>query len=337
MPAADRLAIRPTDRRTLRSWMRSDKITVALSQRAQIVLLAGDGVPNTEIAHQVGVSRPTVQLWRRRFADGGISALEDRPRPGRPRVATADSDPKASQPGGPGATPDTAKPTDAPPYRRTSGAEVVHRLLHDRIVSGELAPGQRLYELELAQTLHVSRTPLREAIRMLLGDGLVRQLPTGGTVVAPLDVDDARDLYAVRAVLEGLVARETCERLRAAPDDDIRAELIRLDEQLERFGDYESDVLRLGQEFHRRIQDLAGNKRATLLLEQQQAHIDRYSALATEDAERRHDAVEEHRAVLAALIAGDPDRAEGAMRAHVEGAYDAFRRAASEAEATPDR
>jgi transposase/transposase-like protein len=78
------LEIAPNDRKRLHSWTRSRNIPAALAQRARIVLMAGHGYSNTEIAGQAGVSRPTVIMWRRRYEQGGIGALEDLPRSGRP-------------------------------------------------------------------------------------------------------------------------------------------------------------------------------------------------------------------------------------------------------------
>ena len=84
MPIAAPLQVREQDLSTLRSWVRSSGMKAGLAQRARIVLLAGEGVPNTEIAERVGVSRPTVLHWRDRYRRGGLTALEDRPRSGRP-------------------------------------------------------------------------------------------------------------------------------------------------------------------------------------------------------------------------------------------------------------
>ena len=87
MPAiAPPLAIPPEDLRTLGQWSRSSGIRAALAERAKILLLAAQGTANTEIAHQVGCSRPTVILWRRRYAQGGLDGLLDRPRSGRPQT-----------------------------------------------------------------------------------------------------------------------------------------------------------------------------------------------------------------------------------------------------------
>ena len=85
MPVAAALPVLERDRAQLRAWTRATGIRAGLAQRARIVLLAGDGVPNAQIAARVGVSRPTVNLWRNRYLGGGLDALGDRPRPGRPR------------------------------------------------------------------------------------------------------------------------------------------------------------------------------------------------------------------------------------------------------------
>ena len=80
------LGLREGDREQLERWVRSSTIPAGLAQRARIVLLAADGVPNVEIAERLGVSKPTVTSWRDRYRDGGIAALDDRPRSGRPRT-----------------------------------------------------------------------------------------------------------------------------------------------------------------------------------------------------------------------------------------------------------
>ena len=87
MPArpAPALGLRVGDRERLSSWSRSSTVKAGLAQRARIVLLAADGVSNTEIARRVGVSRPTVIDWRGRYEGSGIAGLHDAPRSGRPR------------------------------------------------------------------------------------------------------------------------------------------------------------------------------------------------------------------------------------------------------------
>ena len=80
------LGLRDGDQERLRALTRASSVRAGLAQRARIVLLAAEGVPNVEVARLVGVSLPTVTLWRQRYAASGIAALADRPRSGRPRM-----------------------------------------------------------------------------------------------------------------------------------------------------------------------------------------------------------------------------------------------------------
>ena len=91
MPAtAPPLAIPPADLHTLAQWSRSGSIRAALAERAEILLLAAQGLSNTDIAQQVGCSRPTVILWRQRYAQHGLDGLLDKPRTGRPQTIRRD-------------------------------------------------------------------------------------------------------------------------------------------------------------------------------------------------------------------------------------------------------
>src|ERR1700759_2714113 len=87
MPLTVDVEIPPHDREVLASWLRSPSIRAGLAQRARIVLLAGDGVGTNEIVRLVGVSKPTVIGWKRRYCSEGLAGLDDRPKSGRPRTA----------------------------------------------------------------------------------------------------------------------------------------------------------------------------------------------------------------------------------------------------------
>ncbi|MEV0810817.1 GntR family transcriptional regulator [Micromonospora sp. NPDC050200] len=198
--------------------------------------------------------------------------------------------------------------------RRQSGAQAVYELMRAKIISGEFEPSGRLTEPELASALGVSRTPVREALRLLIAEGLVEQLPTGGSRVTPLDLADIRRVYDIRARLEGLLARDACTRMTRS-DLDALDRLIGLMHRLR--GD-ETEVLRLGREFHARIADVAENRWCDQLLHQIRGHVDRYRSLSTREPGRPDLAVVEHQAIYDALASGDPERAEQAMRVHVE-------------------
>lgn len=202
--------------------------------------------------------------------------------------------------------------------RRVSGGQLVYTELRRRILDLELAPGQRLYEPELAATLQVSRTPLREALRLLLAEDLVDQLPTGGMVVRPLTTSDIEELYGVRAALEGLMTAEAARRL----TDADAAGLTELVERNARMVGHAEDAMRAGHDFHLRIAEVAGHGWARRLHAQVDGHLSRYRVYTNESQERRLAALEEHRGILEALVARDPDEARRRAETHVLTARD---------------
>ncbi|MGW5240265.1 GntR family transcriptional regulator [Monashia sp. NPDC004114] len=202
---------------------------------------------------------------------------------------------------------------DVDRMKRASGGQLVYAELRRRILDLELAPGQRLYEPELAATLQVSRTPLREALRLLLAEDLIDQLPTGGMVVRPLSAADIEELYGVRAVLEGLMSAEAARRL----TDDDAANLTNLVERNARLVGQADDAMRAGHDFHLGIAQVAGHGWARRLHEQVDGHMSRYRPFTNESQERRTAALEEHRGILGAIVGRDPQEARRRAEAHV--------------------
>jgi DNA-binding GntR family transcriptional regulator len=205
---------------------------------------------------------------------------------------------------------------------RQSGARAVYDVLRTEIIDGTLAPDERLSEPVLAARLGVSRTPVREALRRLEAETLVVEQPTGGVRVAPLDVADARRVYEVRARLEGLLARRAAERVAGSAGDGATApdvaRLARLVELMDAVRDHDDEVLRIGAEFHAVVERLADDRLCAALLRQIRGHVDRYRTLATRERVGTTAHVDEHRAVARAVVEGDPDAAEDAMRAHID-------------------
>ena len=202
--------------------------------------------------------------------------------------------------------------------RRASGGQLVYSELRRRILELELEPGQRLYEPELAAALQVSRTPLREALRLLLAEDLVDQLPTGGMVVRPLTARDIEELYGVRAALEGLMTAEAARRL---TDDDVGG-LRLLVERNERMVGDADDAMRAGHELHLRMAEVAGHGWASRLHAQVDGHMSRYRPFTNESQERRTAALEEHRGIVEALVARDAEEARRLAESHVLAARD---------------
>lgn len=201
---------------------------------------------------------------------------------------------------------------------RASGGEVVYAELKQRILDLEIAPGQRLKESVLAEELQVSRTPLREAIKLLLAEDLLEQLPTGGVVVPNLAVRDIDELYTCRAALEGIMAAEAA---RQATDHDLAAMAAIVERNALLVG-FAEDAMTLGHSLHERIGIVADNTWASRLHAQVDGHMSRYRKLTNFSQDRRDQALEEHRGIVAAITARDADKAGQVARDHVFAARD---------------
>lgn len=177
--------------------------------------------------------------------------------------------------------------------------------LRDAIIGGQYVQGERLVEEEIAGRFEVSRSPIRDALRVLATEGLVELEPRRGARVAVLGFERARDLFEVRAPLEGLVARLAAERR----SDDAVAQLRELVERGEQAGrgDQLDSLPALNTEFHAQLAQAAGNA----LLAATLAHLSDLIrwAYASHIRRRWQDSWSEHRRILDAIAAGDTDRA----------------------------
>ena len=184
------------------------------------------------------------------------------------------------------------------------------------IYDGRFAPGQRLIEADLTRDLQVSRGPLREAMRRLAADGLVELVSHRGAVVARPWRAEVAGLFEAREALEGLAARRAAERV---DDGDNRAVARRIRAELatsrERAG--VDDYLRENQHFHDAILRLAGNSHLPRLLAQLEFPALRASFFRVFDDHERAASLGEHAAIIDAIVAGEPRRAEDASRKHV--------------------
>jgi DNA-binding GntR family transcriptional regulator len=200
-----------------------------------------------------------------------------------------------------------------------------YQRIRDAILTNRLLPGERLSVPELARQMNISRSPVREAVQRLVHDGLAVNVPHRGAVVASVDLEDLRHLYAVREVLEGLAARLAA--LRADPTRLARLGMIL--EQHERVvsdGDGGPAHVEFDIRYHQAISELSGNPHLQTMLGriQGRAHLARHSLWSGTGAPGI--AVQEHRRIFEALVARDPEAAERAARDHVVGVLDRLSR-----------
>jgi len=188
--------------------------------------------------------------------------------------------------------------------------------LRQAIIEGRLAPGARLTERELTEMTGVSRTVIREALRQLESEGLVAIIPNKGPVVRELTPAEARDLYSIRAVLEGFAARLFVEN---AADADVKKLAQALDVVIGAYqrGDAH-EVLETKNRFYDVLFEGAGSETLCSMLNTLHARIWRWRALGLSHPrrsdERSRESIEGLRAILAAIRARDAGTAEKLMR-----------------------
>jgi DNA-binding GntR family transcriptional regulator len=198
----------------------------------------------------------------------------------------------------------------------SQGLDAYHRLVAE-IRAGSLGPGARLLETELADRLGISRTPVREALRMLEGDGLVVHQPRVGATIRRLDPSEITELYEMRGVLEGTAARLAA---RAASEVEL-AELEAINTEMDAALAEPARLSALNAQFHAALINAARNRylaRSVAGL-QKTLLILGPSTMGAEPRPAR--AVAEHAAILTAIRARDGAEAEAAMRAHIAAAH----------------
>ena len=194
--------------------------------------------------------------------------------------------------------------------------------LRGAIVSGDLPAKTRLMEPELARRLGVSRTPLREAIRQLEAEGFLSTIPRMGTFVAEVTARDLEDVYAIRAVLEGLAARQAAEQTDETSAAALRSLLAELALKTADYREYHEAAGR----FHDAILAASGNQPLQAMYHTLTHQVARLRTLSLAVAQRPEVSLREHRRIASAILRGRGPEAERLMRSHVEGALAIVRR-----------
>lgn len=195
------------------------------------------------------------------------------------------------------------------------------RVLREAILAGELAPGQTLGEESLGRQLGISRTPIREALVILRGEGLVETPPNRPAAVRAFTAADLREMHSLRALLEGYAARTAAQRLSARELEELAASVERY-ARLAQHDDRLADLVEENFTFHGTIIGAARSERLSTMIAQVTAVPLIYKSYMTYSPENRESALQDHRKILAALHDRDADRAESLMKAHVLWARD---------------
>jgi DNA-binding GntR family transcriptional regulator len=202
------------------------------------------------------------------------------------------------------------------PPRHGTRSEHAYRRLRDAIQQGEFKPGHRVMEVEVASWLNLSRSPVRDAIRRLEGEGILEHEPRNGLVVAHLDRQAVMELYVMREVLEGTAAR-LCAR--HASDMEVQGllDLVEFERAME---DDSEERTRHNRRFHEAVHRGAHNRylgKSLNAVNDSMALLGRPLMLLPHRAQT---AAVEHAKIAQAIQRRDPDAAEAAARAHVRAA-----------------
>ena len=194
--------------------------------------------------------------------------------------------------------------------------DVVFKTLRQAILKGELEPGERLMEIQLAERLGVSRTPIREAIRKLELEGLVLMIPRRGAEVAKISEKNLRDVLEVRRSLEELAIDLACQRIQ-------EEELETLREAQKEFaaavaaGDA-MEIAQTDEKFHEIIYSGTGNQKLMQILSNLREQMYRYRLEYIKDANKRQIILVEHEQILKALSLRHVQEARLAVREHID-------------------
>jgi DNA-binding GntR family transcriptional regulator len=191
----------------------------------------------------------------------------------------------------------------------------VTEALRDLIVEGELSPGTKIREHALCTRFGISRTPLREALKVLAAEGLVQLLPRRGAFVAEITQTEIDELFPIMAALEALAAETACVRMSDSHIETLR----KMHDKMYVFhaAGAEKDYLRINREIHLQLFEIAGNASLTAIYEQLLVRIHSVRFVARKTPEQWQRAVDEHVAIMAAIARRDGPRLAKLLRSHL--------------------
>ena len=193
--------------------------------------------------------------------------------------------------------------------------EIVFETIRGAIITGELQPGQRLMEVQLAEEMGVSRTPVRESIRKLELEGLVKMVPRRGAYVTPMSVNDLKEMMEIRRALEGLAAELAA--LNATAE-----EIAKLYAANQRFGESamandEEGIIKNDMDIHDIIYRASGNKKLLTMINSLREQMQRFRAEYVHRIEDKTPLVNQHMEIIRKIESGESAMAKALAGEHI--------------------
>lgn len=212
--------------------------------------------------------------------------------------------------------------------------DVVFHTLREAILKGDLKPGERLMELQLASKLGVSRTPIREAIRMLEQEGLAVTIPRKGAEVARMTEKDMEDVLQIREALDELAVQVACDKITEQQLENLTLVMKNFEESIQ--AENLQKIVEYDVEFHETIYQATDNPKLVSLLNNLREQIYRYRMEYIKEKENYPMLLQEHEEIVAALKERDKENVRAVMRRHIrhqaEAVKNRIREQAQEAE-----
>ena len=194
--------------------------------------------------------------------------------------------------------------------------DVVFNTLREAILKGELKPGERLMELQLAAKLGVSRTPIREAIRMLEQEGLAVTIPRKGAEVAKMTEKDMEDVLQIREALDELAAKIACEQISEEQLEELVATMHEFEESTKT--DNVKKIAEADVQFHDIIYQSTGNPKLVNMLNNLREQMYRYRVEYLKDENNYPTLMKEHKDIVEGLVRKNKMQVTATMHQHVK-------------------
>ena len=196
--------------------------------------------------------------------------------------------------------------------------ELVCEHIREAIISGVFAPGERLMEIQMADEMGVSRTPVREAIRKLEMEGFVVMIPRRGTYVSNISIKDINDVYEIRTSLDILAAGLAAERINDEELEELQRRLVQVGQAIES-GEMDK-VLEADIAFHDVLYKASRNERLRNIINNLREQITVIRGVSMSYPGRLKDTQEEHRLLVESIAARNVEKSQEAARIHLENA-----------------
>ena len=202
-------------------------------------------------------------------------------------------------------------------YQELSLRERVFQTIRNDILKGKYKENEELREITLGKELGVSRTPVREALRQLELEGLVKIVPNKGAYVTGISGKDVNDIYVIRSLLEGLCARWATEHITEEQIDKLEEIILLSEYHVNKKKELATQVTKLDGEFHEVLYEASNSRILKHVLSDFHKYVQLARKTSVENPQRAEKSIAEHKEILQAIKDRDADRADALTHAHV--------------------